>query len=173
MKEGKQMTIKYTTFKNEPKEFSGWVKTFLNGTHEVTEIPSKTFYQQAEELVKTGIDCVAVSGTYAYYETVYDALDYLILTFIEEHKLDEEETLANIHHTLVAKNIDYGNSFDNVVDLMGLPGAVIRILDKFNRLKTLQGAAGEVGDESTVDTELDFIGYLMLTLHYYQDKKEG
>ena len=162
--------INYYVYKNEPVEFSNWVKTFLNGTVE-TSLPEKhtSFYDQAQELTKLGIKNVANNDNYGYYEAVYDHLDQLILTFVAEHNLGLEETLVHIHKTLVSKNIDYGNSFDEVVDLMGLSGAVIRVLDKANRLKSLRLVSNLV-DESVVDTELDFIGYLLLTLHYYQDK---
>ena len=165
------MFIHYVTQKNEPEEFSGWVKTFLNATAEMT-LPDKSqpFYDLAQGLVDQGIKSVADNDTYEYYEAVYDCLDLLILTFVKEHKLGLEDTLVQLHKTLVAKNIDYGNSFDDVVDMMGLPGAVIRVMDKANRLKSLRTIDNNV-NESITDTELDFIGYLLLTLHYYQDKE--
>ena len=53
-----------------------------------------------------------------------------------------------------------------------MTGAVIRLYDKLNRLVNLDGDDGEVVGEASLDTMRDVIGYLMLTLHYYQDKDE-
>lgn len=74
---------------------------------------------------------------------------------------------TKIYSTVLRKNHDYGNSFDKVVDQYGLAGAMIRITDKVNRLSTLTTTTSTVDDESTVDTLLDIVGYMLLILNYY------
>lgn len=156
----------------EPKEFSEWVKTFLEGTLEITvpNVGDTNIMSLAEDVMTTGLNAVKPNDVYGYYEKVYDNLDTLIQATATQYGIYLEDLLVKIHFTLVSKNIDYGNSFDNVVDKLGLAGAVVRVMDKTNRLKSLVDKEPEVGDESTYDTVLDLIGYLMLTLHYYQDK---
>ncbi len=156
----------------EPKEFSEWVKTFLEGTLEITipNVRDTDIMSLADDVMATGLDAVKPNDVYGYYEEVYDNLDTLIQATAAQQGIHLEYLLEKIYFTLVSKNIDYGNSFDNVVDKLGLAGAVVRVMDKTNRLKSLVGKEPEVGDESTYDTVLDLIGYLMLTLHYYQDK---
>jgi hypothetical protein len=168
-----QNLLKFHDFgEKEPKEFSEWVKTFLEGTLEITipNVGATDIMALAEEVMATGLDAVKPNDVYGYYEKVYDNLDTLIQATAAQHGIYLEDLLENIHFTLVSKNIDYGASFDTVVDKLGLAGAVVRVMDKTNRLKSLVGTTPEVGDESTYDTVLDLIGYLMLTLHYYQDK---
>lgn len=157
----------------EPKEFSEWVKTFLEGTLEMTipHVGETDVVALADDVMKTGLDAVKPNDVYGYYEKVYDSLDTLIQATSAQYGIYIEDLLEKIHFTLVSKNIDYGASFDDVVDKLGLAGAVVRVMDKTNRLKSLVGNTPEVGDESTYDTVLDLIGYLMLTLHYYQDKE--
>lgn len=156
----------------EPKEFSEWVKTFLEGTMDITipDVGSTDIVALAEDVMETGLEAVKPNDVYGYYEKVYDNLDTLIQATAFHYGIYLEDLVYGLHFTLVSKNIDYGASFDDVVDKLGLAGAVVRVMDKTNRLKSLVGKEPEVGDESTYDTVLDLIGYLMLTLHYYQDK---
>lgn len=68
---------------------------------------------------------------------------------------------------LVAKNVNYGNSFDKVVDKYQTPGMLIRFTDKFNRLEQLvDGNSIDMVGEAIEDTLLDIAGYAMLTLNY-------
>lgn len=157
----------------EPQEFSEWVKTFLEGTLEIT-VPNAgdiDIVDLADDVMETGLDAVKPNDVYGYYEKIYDNLDALIQATAVQYHINLEDLLEKIHFTLVSKNIDYGASFDDVVDKLGLAGAVVRVMDKTNRLKSLMDNTPEVGNESTYDTVLDLIGYLMLTLHYYQDKE--
>lgn len=173
----------------EPEEFSDWVKTFLLGSLEYMEDQfdkdeePRDFMETTKGVMKVGLEAVKNNNVADYYIAVYNALDDLIYAYNEERvdELNEEFpryvigfdwTVKELHKMLVSKNIDYGNSFDKGIERFGLTGAVIRLYDKLNRLVNLDGDDGEVVGEASLDTMRDVIGYLMLTLHYYQDKDE-
>lgn len=68
---------------------------------------------------------------------------------------------------LVSKNVNYGNSFDKVVDTYGAPGMFIRFEDKINRLRQLElNDVDDLVGEAIEDTLLDIAGYAMLSVHY-------
>lgn len=70
-----------------------------------------------------------------------------------------------LHRIYVAKNKDYGNSFGESIDEFGIIAGVVRIGDKYNRLKTLaKGHEPLVNDESMVDTLKDMANYCLLTV---------
>lgn len=73
------------------------------------------------------------------------------------------EITAKLAETLIAKNADYGNSFEESYKKHGLVSAVIRIEDKLNRLNNLRTKEAQV-NESIDDTLLDLAGYAILTL---------
>ena len=176
----------------EPEEFSDWVKTFLLGSLEYMDDQfdkdeqPRDFMETTKRVMKVGLEAVKNNNVTDYYIAVYNALDDLIYAYHAE-RVDEfneeyphigdfmeditfETTIKELHKMLVSKNIDYGNSFDKGIERFGLTGAVIRLYDKLNRLVNLDGDDGEVVGEASLDTMRDVIGYLMLTLHYYQDK---
>lgn len=176
----------------EPEEFSDWVKTFLLGSLEYMDDQfdkdeqPRDFMETTKRVMKVGLEAVKNNNVADYYIAVYNALDDLIYAYHAE-RVDEfneeyphigdfmeditfETTIKELHKMLVSKNIDYGNSFDKGIERFGLTGAVIRLYDKLNRLVNLDGDDGEVVGEASLDTMRDVIGYLMLTLHYYQDK---
>lgn len=67
--------------------------------------------------------------------------------------------------TVIRKNIDYGSSFDKGVADFGVPGFLIRLYDKENRIKSLMTQDSEtLVQESMYDTLLDLAGYSLLTL---------
>ena len=178
----------------EPKEFSNWVKTFLLGTLESLDawqdnyIEPNNFMSTAKKVMDAGLKDVKDNNVEDYYITVYDNLDMLIYAYYAERvkafnneypyvgdlmsDITFETIIKELYKMLVAKNIDYGNSFDKGIERFGLTGAVIRMYDKLNRLMNLDGEEGEVQGEANLDTMRDVIGYLLLTLHYYQDKDE-
>ena len=176
----------------EPEEFSDWVKTFLLGSLEYMDDKfdkdeqPRDFMETTKGVMKVGLEAVKNNNVADYYIAVYNALDDLIYAYHAE-RVDEfneeyphigdfmeditfETIIKELHKMLVSKNIDYGNSFDKGIERFGLTGAVIRLYDKLNRLVNLDGDDGEVVGEASLDTMRDVIGYLMLTLHYYQDK---
>lgn len=66
--------------------------------------------------------------------------------------------------TYRAKNADYGDSFGQSVKEFGYTAALVRMSDKFNRLKNLMraDAQAQVKDESIKDTILDLACYAVM-----------
>ena len=63
-----------------------------------------------------------------------------------------------------AKNADYGDSFSETFNKLGLISAVTRISDKTNRLQSLCTREALVKDESVRDTLLDLANYAIMTI---------
>lgn len=76
--------------------------------------------------------------------------------------------------TYKRKNADYGSSFDDLFDEFGMDSVLIRLKDKFNRIKSLTkpGQKQMVVDESVEDTLLDLANYCILTLVKLAKDKE-
>lgn len=66
--------------------------------------------------------------------------------------------------TYIAKNKDYGNSFDKSCEEFGLTSAAIRLSDKLNRVKNLIKANPEVNAETIEDTLLDMANYCIMSV---------
>lgn len=79
---------------------------------------------------------------------------------------DIEEILTHLEKTLISKNKDYGNSFDEQMDEFGLKAGAIRISDKFKRMKQLISNEANVKGEALEDTMLDLAGYSVLFYRY-------
>jgi hypothetical protein len=78
--------------------------------------------------------------------------------------------LAEEYGIFKQKNEKYGNSFEKSVDEFGLISAVVRMSDKFNRLKTLiQNNDKGTNDESLRDTLMDLANYCNLTVIYLEE----
>lgn len=84
------------------------------------------------------------------------------------HKLQEawNAKLDSIEYLLRMKNADYGSSYMNVANKLGVCATFsVRILDKCNRLEQLQQTHDiHVHDETSLDTINDLIGYYILFL---------
>ena len=80
--------------------------------------------------------------------------------------LDEFQKITEqMHKTYLKKNKDYGNSFDELFDEFGITSALLRIKDKYNRLKSITANNKiEVEDETVEDTLLDMANYAILTV---------
>lgn len=63
----------------------------------------------------------------------------------------------------IAKNHDYGNSFEKSCDEYGITAALVRMEDKFNRLKSLRNKDPKVVTESIKDTLIDLANYSLMT----------
>lgn len=88
---------------------------------------------------------------------------------IKKHML----IMNNIHETYINKNKAYGNSFDETCNNFGITAAMVRMSDKWNRLKTLtQDNKISCGDESIKDTLLDLANYCVMTYMWLSDKNE-
>lgn len=67
--------------------------------------------------------------------------------------------------TYEAKNHDYGNSFEETVNKLGMIAATVRMYDKMNRIITLTtGKDQMVSDESLEDTLMDLATYCVMTV---------
>lgn len=106
-------------------------------------------------------------------ENIAMALDTTALYLVgleNESKHDDKMTrhkaiCDGIHDLYERKNHDYGDSFGQSFRDHGILAGVIRIEDKFNRLRTLAGGAEQkVQDESIRDTLRDMANYAIMTL---------
>lgn len=82
---------------------------------------------------------------------------------IQMHK----ELCRKLNETYEKKNHDYGNSFGDTFDKLGVISAITRISDKYNRLVSLCTKSEEerkVKDESITDTLLDMANYCIMTV---------
>ena len=71
-----------------------------------------------------------------------------------------------LNDTYARKNKDYGNSFGETFNKLGIISAVTRITDKYNRLVSLCTLPDEermVRDETISDTLLDMANYCIMT----------
>lgn len=81
----------------------------------------------------------------------------------------------NLNKIYISKNKDYGDSFNETIDEFGYVAALVRMSDKFNRLKSLICKQGEhlVKTESLADTSLDLANYaIMLAMRIIDDTLE-
>ena len=82
---------------------------------------------------------------------------------IKMHK----ELCEELNKTYEKKNHDYGNSFGETFDKLGIISAVTRITDKYNRLVSLCTKSEKermVKDETVEDTLLDMANYCIMTV---------
>jgi hypothetical protein len=78
-----------------------------------------------------------------------------------------KELCEELNKTYEKKNSDYGDSFGQTFDKLGIISAVTRISDKYNRLVSLCTKPEEerrVKDESIEDTLLDMANYALMTV---------
>lgn len=75
-----------------------------------------------------------------------------------------KELCDQLNKTYSKKNADYGDSFAMTRAEFGNQAILIRLSDKFFRLKTLlqSGSAAQVPDESIEDTLLDLANYCLM-----------
>lgn len=80
---------------------------------------------------------------------------------IQLHK----EICNELNQTYEKKNSDYGNSFGNTFEKLGIISAITRITDKYNRLVSLCTSEKDrqVKDETISDTLLDMANYCIMT----------
>ena len=97
---------------------------------------------------------------------------------VEESLCDEHvETFAHIVKEMTElyakKNHDYGNSFDEGCDKIGVGYPLGRLLDKMNRLIACMGKEDKMQvNESIEDTLTDLACYSVMTLSYLRRKKK-
>lgn len=62
------------------------------------------------------------------------------------------------------KNHDYGDSFGETYQKLGVISSVTRITDKVNRLQSLCTKSAKVNDEGVADTLRDLANYAIMTI---------
>ena len=73
--------------------------------------------------------------------------------------------------TYIKKNHDYGDSFSNTIKTFGPVAGVVRISDKFERLKQLSLKKEHYIKESIEDTLLDLANYSIMLLMELDESK--
>lgn len=66
------------------------------------------------------------------------------------------------------KNHDYGNSFNQGMDAIGMAYGQGRLFDKFNRFMNLCKTTAKVKDETVIDTLQDLACYSIMLSNYLQ-----
>lgn len=80
----------------------------------------------------------------------------------------------SIHETYLKKNADYGDSFSESFKEFGIISAVVRMSDKWNRIKNLAKLnKPQVYDESIRDTLLDLSNYCIMTVQELDLQKQA
>jgi len=74
------------------------------------------------------------------------------------------EICKELNELYRVKNHDYGDSFGETFDKLGIISAVTRITDKVNRLQSLCTKEQLVNDEKIEDTLMDAANYCIMTL---------
>ena len=101
----------------------------------------------------------------------YKLLDYKYRHENRILKFDDITYIMNLMY--IAKNKDYGCSFDKSVDEFGLVSAVTRMSDKMERMKSLLKHEAEVKSESLYDTVIDLATYAAMTALYIKNHQDG
>lgn len=81
--------------------------------------------------------------------------------------LEHEKICKELNEIYAKKNADYGNSFGDTFQKLGLISAITRISDKYNRicnLATKNSDEAKVKDETIEDTLKDLANYCIMTL---------
>ena len=90
---------------------------------------------------------------------------------VQKHK----DICKELNDVYTKKNHDYGDSFGETFDKLGIISAITRISDKYNRLVSLCTKSEEerkVKDESITDTLLDMANYCIMTvIELHKDDK--
>lgn len=102
----------------------------------------------------------------------HDNVKDIIESVSENNEELYHKIIQELEQTYLAKNKDYGNSFEQSLDEFGEVAGVVRIGDKFNRAKNLMNNKPKVKDESKIDTWLDMSIYCIMQAMWLM-KQEG
>ena len=81
------------------------------------------------------------------------------------NKYEKHKQICNkLNEIYKAKNHDYGDSFGETFEKLGIISSVTRISDKVNRLQNLCTNDRKVGDETIIDTLYDLANYSIMTI---------
>ena len=124
---------------------------------------------------------IEVFNGYAFYGGVLDkskdmeqkteikveGTDKVFATQVTNNQSDEEiygSLLDKLFTTYKAKDADYGSSFAEMFDELGIDYAYGKLREKMNRIKVLRKQPNMVENEGLEDALLDTAGYAILTL---------
>ena len=100
-------------------------------------------------------------------EIKVEGTDKVFATQVTNIQSDEEiygSLLDKLFTTYKAKDADYGSSFAEMFDELGIDYAYGKLREKMNRIKVLRSKPNIVENEGLEDALLDTAGYAILTL---------
>ena len=103
-----------------------------------------------------------------------DGTGETFVTCVGNIQSDEEiygSLLDKVFTTYKAKNADYGSSFTEMFDELGIDYAYGKLREKMNRIKVLRKQPNMVENEGLEDALLDTAGYAILTLVELKKRK--
>ena len=87
------------------------------------------------------------------------------------HSYDEVQ--KDLRETYISKNEDYGDSFTKSLDDFGMIAGIVRIGDKYERIKQLtKSGERKVKDETIQDTVEDMANYCIMLAAWFREQKE-
>ena len=105
-----------------------------------------------------------------------EGTDKTFATQVTNPQSDEEiygSLLDKLFTTYKAKDADYGSSFAEMFDELGIDYAYGKLREKMNRIKVLRNKPNMVENEGLEDALLDTAGYAILTLVELKKRKNG
>ena len=102
--------------------------------------------------------------------------DKVFATHVGNIQSDEEiygSLLDKLFTTYKAKDADYGSSFAEMFDELGIDYAYGKLREKMNRIKVLRTQPNMVENEGLEDALLDTAGYAILTLVELKKRKDN
>ena len=103
-----------------------------------------------------------------------EGTDKVFATHVGNIQSNEEiygSLLDKLFTTYKAKDADYGSSFAEMFDELGIDYAYGKLREKMNRIKVLRNKPNMVENEGLEDALLDTAGYAILTLVELKKKK--
>ena len=107
-------------------------------------------------------------------EIKVEGTDKVFATHVGNIQSDEEiygSLLDKLFTTYKAKDADYGSSFAEMYDELGVDYAYGKLREKMNRIKVLRSKPNMVENEGLEDALLDTAGYAILTLVELKKRK--
>ena len=108
-------------------------------------------------------------------EIKVEGTDKVFATHVGNIQSDEEiygSLLDKLFTTYKAKDADYGSSFAEMFDELGIDYAYGKLREKMNRIKVLRSKPNMVENEGLEDALLDTAGYAILTLVELKKRKK-
>lgn len=135
-----------------------FTKEFVEGNNDKSEDTLELETDKAKELQK-------------YSEQIAKKKEELSNEHTQDNHKLFNEIITDLEQTYIAKNKDYGNSFEESLNEFGEIAGLVRIGDKFNRAKNLSENKANVIDESKIDTYLDMANYCIMQAMWLMKSK--